>query len=282
MERKLFRFKRIQAQIRLFLPIAFLIFALILIVLGVSDSPFLVKTRKVVIEGLIPVVRVIQAPVYWLKGGVEKVKNWSLTYQQNELLRQENAELLKWQAKSFELESKVNEYEKLLKYIPPKKSKSLTVDILLDEGGAFSRSYIVGAGEAEGVVKGMLGFGPKALAGRIIEVGEHHSFFMSLTDYMSRIPVWVGSDKKSAFLIGDNTEMPVLQLVQSDVPVQPGDIVLTSGYVGLYPANLLIGFVESVDEDEARVHLYENTRSLSVVRLVDFGLTKNALLGKEE
>lgn len=281
MEKKLFRFKRIRAQIRLFLPVLFLLFSLILIVLGASDSPSLVKTRKVVMEVLIPVVNVIHAPVNWLKEGGNKIKNWSLTYQENETLKQENAALKQWQTKAFELKEKLSELEKHLNYVPPQKAVVLTADILLDEGSGFSRSFFIRAGEKEGVKKGMLGFGPKALAGRVVEVGEHHSYFMTLTDYMSRLPVWVGEKHVEAFLIGDNTQTPFLQLVNSDDAITEGSLVMTSGYMGGYPANLPLGTVKFIHENEAVVSLFENGRNISVIKLIDFGLSKSVFLKDE-
>lgn len=281
MEQKLFRLKRIRSQIRLFLPALFLVISLIFIVLGVSDNPALNRTRKVVMEAMIPVVKVVRAPVFWLKSGAVKIKNWSLTYSENETLKQENQELLKWQALAFEYQTQLSELRHQLNYVFPKKSQQLLADILWDEGSNFSRSYIVEAGLKEGVKNGMLAFGRKALVGRIVEVGEHSSRLMELTDYMSRIPVWVGKDKLPGFLIGDNTDMPTLQMLKSDVKLNVNDEVVTSGYAGVYPANLMIGFVKTIDEDVFRVNLMDNSQNLSVVRLVDYGLTKKVLLDEK-
>ena len=153
----------------------------------------------------------------------------------------------------------------------------LMAEIALDEGSAFTRSFIVSAGEKQGVQKGMLAFSPKGLFARVVEVMPHYSRVMALTDYMSRVPVWVGENKVQALLIGDNTARPFLQFLNENEQVFSGDIVMTSGYVGVYPAGLVIGTVDTVQEDEVRVLPFEDGEKLFFVRLVDFSLSKPLL-----
>ena len=119
----------------------------------------------------------------------------------------------------------------------------------------------------------MLAFSPNGLFGRVVEVMPHHARVMALTDYMSRIPVWVGENKVAALLIGDNTAFPYLQFLHEDETVNVGDVVMTSGYVGVYPAGLMIGYVNEIQEEEVRIQPFENGEKLFFVRLVDFSLS---------
>ena len=127
----------------------------------------------------------------------------------------------------------------------------------------------------------MLAFSPKGMFARVVEVMPHYSRVMALTDYMSRVPVWVGENKVPALLIGDNTARPYLQFLHENEMVQVGDTVMTSGHVGVYPSGLIIGAIDEVQEDEVRVQPFENGAGLFYVRLVDFGIS-TALLKENE
>ena len=107
----------------------------------------------------------------------------------------------------------------------------------------------------------------------------HYSRIIPVTDYLSRIPVWIGENKVSGILVGDNTSHPFLQLLKEGAVLQVGDKVITSGYIGVYPAGLVIGEIDNIYEDEVRVIPYESGENLSFARLVDFGM--NEVLLKE-
>ena len=277
MECKNFRLKRIKAQIRRLLPLFFLFVALLMMILIRSENPTVVSVRSVIRSCFTPIVNVVRQPLYWVKGGVDGIKNWAVAYDENKQLKIENDELKKWRLYALKLEEENNELKEHLNFIPPKKSKHLTAEIVLDEGGAFSRSFIVSAGKNQGVIKGMLGFGPKALMGRIVQVDDNYSRVMPLTDYMSRVPVFVGDDKKAAFLIGDNTDKPYLQFPNDDYLPKKGDIIMTSGYLGVYPSNLPIGVVNDDSQEILRVALFEDINTLTFIRLLDLGITEKLL-----
>ena len=282
MESKLFRLKRIKAQAWRLFPAFFLIVSLILIVLTMTGNPIIGSIKKGAISFFSPVISVISKPVYWLNEGGNKIKNWSKTYAENERLKEENEYLLKWRSLALELSEEQKELKRLLNYVPPKKTQHLVAEIVMDEGSAFTRSFIVAAGKNQGVKKGMLAFSDKGMFARVVDVMPDYSKVMALTDYMSRVPVWIGENKVPALLIGDNTARPYLQFLYENETVSKGDLVVTSGYVGVYPAGLVIGTVSKIQETEVRVQLFENGEKLSFVRLVDFFISDPLLKDDEE
>ena len=277
MESKLFRLKRIKTQLWRLFPITFLFVSLILIVLTVTGNPSIGRIKQTSISFFTPVVSVLSKPVDWIKQGGYYLQNWAITYRENERLKAENEYLLKWRSLALELSAEQKELKEYLKYVPPQKTRHLMAEILLDEGSAYTRSFVVSAGFNQGVQKGMLAFSPKGLFARVVEVMPNYSRVMALTDYLSRVPVWVGESKVPALLIGDNTAHPFLQFLNENEMVSMGDIVMTSGYVGVYPAGLMIGTVSNIREDEVRVSLFENGEKLFFVRLVDFGISSPLL-----
>ncbi len=277
MESKLFRLKRIKAQLWRFFPITFLLISLVLIVLTITNNPVITWIKQGSVSVFSPVISVLSRPVLWIQQGGDYLKNWAFTYHENERLKAENEYLLKWRSLALELSAESKELKDYLNFVPPQKTRHLMAEIAMDEGSAFTRSFVVSAGSKQGVTKGMLAFSPKGLFARVVEVVPNYSRVMAFTDYMSRVPVWVGENKIPAMLIGDNTMHPFLQFLHEDEQVHQGDIVMTSGYVGVYPSGLTIGTLESVQEGEVRVNLFENGDGLFFVRLVDFGISSPLL-----
>ena len=110
------------------------------------------------------------------------------------------------------------------------------------------------------------------IVGRVVQVGQHVSRLMLLTDYSSRVPVLVGNNGINGILTGDGSDTPKIISLPENQSVQKGDIVFSSGQVGVYPSGLGIGVVEDVSGGEVSVRLFEEEFTPSVVRLVNFGL----------
>ena len=95
MECKVFRLKRIRAQIRRLLPLLFLFLAFLIMVLIRLDNPAVVRTRSIIWECFAPIISVVRQPVYWVKNGADGLKDWAFTYHENEALKKEIINLVK-------------------------------------------------------------------------------------------------------------------------------------------------------------------------------------------
>ena len=160
MESKLFRLRRIKYQLWRLFPVVFLLLSLVLIVLTLTENPTINIVKQGAVSTFSPVISVLSKPVHWIKKGGDYLRNWALTYQENERLKSENEYLLKWRSLALELATEQKELKEYLNYVPPPKTRHLMAEIALDEGSAFSRSFVVSAGSNQGVTKGMLAFSP--------------------------------------------------------------------------------------------------------------------------
>jgi len=100
MESKIFRLKRIRAQVRRLLPILFLFLILLMMLLVRSNNPALVRTRSAVGDFFLPVISFVRQPVYWVKNAADGIKDWVLTYHENKVLKEENENLKQWHMKA--------------------------------------------------------------------------------------------------------------------------------------------------------------------------------------
>ena len=99
-----------------------------------------------------------------------------------------------------------------------------------------------------------------------------------VTDINSKIPVVVERTRARGILSGDNTEMPSLIFTRSTADIQEGDVIVTSGVGGMFPAGLPIGFVSLLQNNDIKVETLADISRIEYVRIVDYGLAPDAEL----
>jgi rod shape-determining protein MreC len=110
----------------------------------------------------------------------------------------------------------------------------------------FLRYVIINAGSNEGILAGMPVVTEKGLVGRVDAVIAEAARVQLVTDAASAINIRMQASSIEAMLVGSITGDLTLDMIPQDANVQVGDVVLTSGLGGNYPANLLVGQVVSV------------------------------------
>jgi rod shape-determining protein MreC len=255
---------------RLTLPFLIFISAL-LAVLGKADVLLFDRVRVVLADAFAPVLQVAGEPIASVSKAVGAVEDAVTVYRQNQELKLENQRLLQWQQVARRLESENEELRNLVKFAPQGAVSSVAAQVIADSGGAFLRNVLVNVGEREGVARGQPALTGDGLVGRVIELGDRTARILLLTDINSRIPVVVEGTHERAMLSGDNSDQPRLVYVQPKTPVKPGDRIVTSGSGGIFPPDLPVGVVASVN-GVIRVEPYADLARLEMVRIVNYGL----------
>jgi rod shape-determining protein MreC len=192
-------------------------------------------------------------------------------FQENEHLRQENAELRKWQHVALSLQNQMHRYEVLLNAVPDATSQAVTARVIGEASRPFIKTMILNAGTAHSVKKGQAVVDDRGLLGRVYVVGERTSWVILLTDLNSRVPVLIEPAHRRAILMGDNSLAPKLELDVSDGPVRPGDRVVSTGDGGLLPPDLPIGMVMQEGND-LRVSLFAHPENADFVQIKAFSV----------
>jgi rod shape-determining protein MreC len=141
-----------------------------------------------------------------------------------------------------------------------------------DEGGWWQQLEL-GKGSLDGIRAGAPVLAPGGLIGRVSSVTPTTARVQLLTDSASRLGVWVARVQRHGLLVGQGTPRPQLQFLEKDTGVRPGDVVTTSPASTLVPPNLLIGVVQSVNEElapapEATVQLSAPVDAVDWVQVV--------------
>ena len=120
--------------------------------------------------------------------------------------------------------------------------------VISREPAGWWQQLELGKGRLDGIAAGDAVLAPGGLIGRVASVTPTTARVALLTDGSSRLGVWVGRTQQHALLLGLGTPRPRLQFLEKDPGVRPGDVVTTSPASTLLPPNLIVGVVQSLDE----------------------------------
>ena len=137
----------------------------------------------------------------------------------------------------------------LLHFVPHHSLIYKTTKLLLFSSGPYTKTAIIEGGIADGLSVNQILVLNNNLVGRIIEVGEHSSKILLITDFNSRIPVMTGVSRQNSLAIGNNSELLDLIYIENPSELQINEMVVTSGEGQFYPAGLPIGRIVSINPD---------------------------------
>ncbi len=169
-------------------------------------------------------------------------------------LRDRNAELenqvAQLQSQMIQMEQQLREAQVLYALLDfartrPENEYAAAAVIGLDPN-PFLRYVIIDKGSDDGIRHGMPVVTEQGLVGRIDAVTASAARVQLITDSGSRVNVRLQSSEAKAMLSGSLIGDVTLNMVPQDTDMQIGEVVLTSGLGGSYPADVLIGKVVSV------------------------------------
>jgi rod shape-determining protein MreC len=114
----------------------------------------------------------------------------------------------------------------------------------------FLHYIIIDHGSDEGIRRGMPVVTESGLVGRIDAVTAGAARVQLITDPGSIVNVKLQSQRTNAQINGSITGEINLDMVPQDTNLEPGEVILTSGLGGNYPADILIGQVITVRQFE--------------------------------
>ena len=261
---------------KLFVVILFLT-AFLFIMLSRFDSVAIEALNKVVIKVTGPVMQVVELPARVIHHVWTYFDDISHMYAENQLLRDENKQMMILQNKVRTLEVENQLLSRLLNYVPPAEASFMSAQVVAESGDKFTHLLLIYVGN-EAVKKGQIVMGDESVIGRIDTVSPPYAKVILITDINSKIPVVVERTRVRGILSGNNKDLPQLIFMRSTTDVQEGDIVVTSGVGGMFPAGLPIGFIGSINGNRVEVEPMADLSRVEYVRIVDYGLAPDAEL----
>lgn len=146
----------------------------------------------------------------------------------------------------------------------------------------------INKGSRAGVVTDSAVISSDGLVGRVTEVRAGSAVVLLISDPASRVSAKIARTGSFGVVHGAGVNRkgyPVAQIrfLHKDIPVRPGDAVVTSGLGGIFPRDIRIGYVDRVYQDEAGLYQKADIVPKAVLDLLDvvFVFEGDPLSGEE-
>lgn len=178
--------------------------------------------------------------------------------QENDLLRDENAELRRENMITYARARSAERLERLLGFTPPDFWGFSGAKVIAHRMGpaASLATLTIDRGTASGVESDMPVVSLKGVAGRVLDTGAAASSVLLLNDPNSRIAVRGAQNRSPGMLAGQGYGKPLLvRYVNLNAIIDPGELLLTSGMSGIYPKGLPVARVLKVQRSDISLFL---------------------------
>ena len=187
----------------------------------------------------------------WLDA-VGQVNTFKSIKEQNKFLNQENARLR-------------TELHRLKKHVPLRyRSQRASLldtaiwvvkpaEIIRTSTHLSSNLLVANKGELDGVFKGSGMLDNGCLAGKVVEVTDHECLVFPVINRNIEWSVRVGEEGTVGRLVwdGDNLKTAKVVDISKSSLILPGDEIYTTGFQGVFPADILVGEIKKVSFTEA-------------------------------
>jgi len=209
----------------------------------------------------------------WVSQQYQGIENFISASQDIRVIRQQNTELeaenARMQAQIVGLQQQLVEFEILSALLEFARANPehqyIGASVIGRDPSPFLNYIIINRGSDDGLRRGMPVVTQNGLAGRVVQVTATGARVSLITDPITRINARVEPSRSAAVLTGSITGDITLEQIPQDDDVNPGNLILTSGLGGNYPANIIIGQITSVRSRENALF-----QSASVQPVTDF------------
>lgn len=236
------------AEFRLF------IFVVLSLALMIVDARWRVldPAREAISVALYPVQRAVMLP----RDVVATLSDWSDAASEasteKEALQRQRIELAQIATHAAQLSTENQQLRRLLSVADMVIQPSVAVEVLYEPPNAFTRTLVFDKGRNSGILPGMPVIDEGGVVGQIVRVTPYTSEAALLTDDKVSIPVQVLRNGLRLIAFGGHPGGKVeVRYLTSDTDIEAGDVLITSGVGGLFPAGLSVARVDEIESDNA-------------------------------
>ena len=227
-------------------------FMLLAILLMVLDMRF--RAAETLRTGLAVVIYPLQratgAPVELLSSIADYFSSLSSAQRENEALR---TRVLQSARDVLTLEALASENAHLRRLLEARErvpGGASLAEIMYSGRDPFSRKIVLDKGSQQGLLSGQPVIDETGVIGQVTRVFPLLSEVTLITDKDQAIPLQVVRNGLRALAYGDGATLD-LRFVAANADIQNGDVLVTSGIDGIYPAGLPVARVSRVERDAA-------------------------------
>lgn len=241
----------------------------VLMIMDKAANPAVTGLRTSITDAVTPVLAVAARPMDALANASSWVGSIFTMYSENVALKNQNIQLLQWQAMAKEMEAENKSLHALLHVIPPTKRNFVTARVVSDLGGPYVHAALIHGGAELGIAKDQAVINDSGLVGRVVEAGKTSARVLLLDDINSRVPVIGETSREKSILAGNNNGLPTLSYLASNSKIGVGERIITSGDGGVFPPGVPVGVVAASEKGVVQVQPFVDATRLEYVSVVD-------------
>ena len=218
---------------------------------GRFSTPYTSRAMTMVISPFQRVASWVGDQAHWVTSNI-----WDIitVHEQNKMLRNEVAQL---RVQNLQANEALAENERLRALWGYKQSAvkfdMVTARVIGRESDTGTRMIVINKGTMDGLEDDMPVVTEKGLVGRISEAGPYSSKVQLILDPRSSVGTLVqrGNSRVFGIVEGDsgNPFMPRMKNISRNADVEEGDMIVTSGFGGVYPKGIAVGTASKVEND---------------------------------
>lgn len=145
----------------------------------------------------------------------------------------------------------------------------VTADVIARDTSSYLRWVIINRGARDGIRVGNPVINELGLVGQVEEIAANAAWVRLAIDPGSAVNAFTQKTRAEGTVIGLLQGGMQMTLIPQESLVEVGDMVLTSGLGGLFPANIVIGQVTSVRKQQAELFQTAEIRSIVAFNELD-------------
>jgi rod shape-determining protein MreC len=223
-----------------------------------------------------PIIRAMRGTALNMTAWVESHFAWVGGYfrsiEENQFLRDENILLSSEVARSREALYENERLRSMLAMMDTTSFELLPAQIVGKDLTRQQNYLTLDVGANDGVREGMAVLDERGVIGRIVFVSSRYSRVMPYLNVDFRLPARVQEVRSEGVVRweGNRFDHLLMEHVVKTDPVEPGHLVVTSGYSRTFPSGFPIGIVDSVAFRTGRNERYVYVRPLAPLDKVNF------------
>ena len=240
---------------RRFWALVFVVVSLFCIIFFAARGRFQVPVSS---QAVSLVLSPFQSAFGWVSGELRGITDsiWHVVTvnEQNKMLRNEVAQLRVQNLQASEYAAENARLRALLDYKQAASQFDLVAARVIGrESATWSSMIVINRGTMDGIQNNMPVVTEKGLVGHVVEAGPNSSKVQLILDPRSSVGTLIQRpDSRVAGIVEgdmDNPTMPRMVNIPKNADVDEGDMIVTSGFGGIYPKGLAVGIVSSLKND---------------------------------
>jgi len=252
------------------------VICLVIITVSFKDSRIFEKTRSTLSDFFTPVQEKTFAVFEPVVGFFGSLKDYTSVLQKMRELEEKNSRLEKDYSENINLKVENDALRSLIGLKVREQHETVAAKVIGYSNGSWYSEVILNAGKIDGVQEDMAVVDEKGLIGTVVFASDKSCRVRLLYDPNTSIGARVLSSRNLGIIEGSQENKVFLDYYPDEEMIFKGDTIITSEYSELVPAEILIGEVKSIIEEEGQAY-----RTIEIDPFVDFSSLEYVMIIKD-